>query len=360
MKTVSLKIKSVIYAVFFICFCYGPIKLAAQDLHFSQYCNSPLSLNPSLAGAFNGDIRLLTNYRDQWKSISTPYKTFAFSGDMGLFRKKTRSSFLGSGISFISDKAGTSQLSINQVSLSLAYHVQISGYNTFSAGIQGGFTQRSINFDNLKWDNQYNGNSFDPSLPTYEANYDNNLFYSDFAGGIQWTYTRGEMYATANNQLNINAGAAMFHINQPNISFYPFSKDLLPIKIVLHGNSQIGFKNSKVSLLPSIIYIQQGPLKNIITGGFVRIKLVNESKYTGYIKGAALSFGGLCRINDAIIPVVQFEFAQYAIGMSYDVNTSDLINVSSGKGGFEISLRFINPNPFTGKTISIKTPRFFN
>ena len=54
---------------------------------------------------------------------------------------------------------------------------------------------------------------------------------------------------------------------------------------------------------------------------------------------------------------MQLEFANYAMGMSYDVNTSGLIYATSGKGGFEISLRWINPNPFTGKPLT-KTPRF--
>lgn len=352
--------KFLIYTAFFIGFFCGHLKLPAQDLHFSQYYNSPLSLNPSLTGAFKGSIRLLTNYRNQWSSISAPCKTYAFSSDFALIKKLQKKGHLGLGISLYSDKAGTSQLNLTQINLSLAFHEKLSAHNILSAGIQGGIAQRSINFDNLKWDNQYNGNFFDPSLPTYEVNYNNNLFYADFAGGIQWTYTRGEMYATANNQLNINAGAALFHLNQPNISFYSFSKDVLPVKIVIHGNLQIGIKHSKMSFLPYIIYIQQGPLKNIMAGGLIRIKLVDESKYTGNIKGAALAFGGLCRFKDAIIPVAQFEFAQYAIGMTYDVNTSGLTHASYGKGGFEISLRFINPNPFTGKTISIKTPRFFN
>lgn len=361
MKTLSLKIKSVIFTAFFICCCYGPIKLTAQDLHFSQYYNSPLSLNPALAGAFNGDVRLMTNYRNQWQSISTPYKTYAFSADMGLFKKKTKNSFIGGGISFTSDKAGTSQLSTNQVNLSIAYHVQVSGYNTISAGIQGGFAQRSINFDNLKWDNQYNGNSYDASLPTYEANYNANLLYTDFAGGIQWTYTKGEKYATANNQLNINAGAALFHINQPNISFYSFSNDVLPMKFVIHGSSQIGLNNSKLSLVPSFLYVQQATLKNIIAGCLFRIKLVDKSRYTNFVKGAALSLGGLYRMGDAVIPVMQLEFAQYSLGITYDINTSGLTYASSGKGGIEISFRFTNPNPFTGeKNVSAKTPRFFN
>jgi len=362
MKTIINKQLFVIPVIILMgCFLHST-RLKAQDAQFSQFYNSPLSMNPSLTGAFNGGIRLLANYRDQWHSISksAPYKTFAFSYDMGLMKKAENTGFLGIGISFLSDKAGDSQFGLNQVNLSLAYHVQISGYHTLSGGVMGGFAQRSINFNNLQWSSQCIDGNYDPNLPSYETGYSSNKSYSDFGAGIQWTYSKGEIYSTANNQFNMNTGISFFHVSQPNVSFYSASKDNLPIKMVIHTNMLISFKNTKQSLIPSFEYIQQGPLKNIVAGILLRLKLMDESKYTGRVKGAAISLGGNCRIGDALIPQVMMEFANYAIGLSYDVNTSGLTGVTSGKGGFEISLRYINPNPFTGKSISTKTPRFFN
>jgi type IX secretion system PorP/SprF family membrane protein len=360
MRTFFVKLYFLLFTIFFIGFICIPEILTAQDLHFSQYYNSPLSLNPSLTGAFKGNVRLITNYRSQWGSISVPSKTYAFSSEFGLLNNSHKKGHLGLGMSFYNDQAGVSQLDLTQMNLSVAFHEQLNTNNVISAGIQAGIAQRSINFDKLKWDNQYNGSSYDPSLPTYETNYNNNLTYTDFAGGIQWAYNSGEIFSSKIEKLLINAGAAVFHINQPDISFYSVSKDILPIKVVVHANSQIGFKKSKMSFIPSIVYIQQGPMKNVILGGMVRIKLVDESRYTGFIKGAALSFGVLGRFNDAVIPVAELEFANYAIGMTYDVNTSGLSAVSYGKGGFEISLKFVNPNPFTGKSIFNNTHKFYN
>ena len=50
-----------------------------QDVHFSQFYNSPLTINPANVGAFNGDIRAHSNYRNQWSSIQSAYKTYSFS-----------------------------------------------------------------------------------------------------------------------------------------------------------------------------------------------------------------------------------------------------------------------------------------
>jgi len=360
------KFKRFIFKSFIICFSITvsfqllTVNSNAQDAHFSQFYNSPLSLNPSLAGAFDGDIRVLTSYRNQWQSVTNPFKTFALSGDMGFFKKTSTTGFLGIGLSIMSDKAGTSQLGYNQVNLSVAYHVYLFKHQTLSAGIQSGFAQESMNFNNVNWGNQYNGtDGFDPNLPSYEPAHSNTHSYFDFAGGLQWTYTKGEMYAIANNQLNVNLGVSIYHVNQPNISFYTDYKDRLPIKFVVHGNSMIGLLNSNLSIVPSFLYEQQDVSKDIVAGALLRIKLQDESKYTGFVKGVALSAGSYYRYGDAVIPTIQLEMGSYAMGLSYDINTSAFSIATSGRGGFEISLRYFNPNPFTGRT-AIKSPRFFN
>ena len=55
----------------------------SQDLHFSQFFNSPLTTNPANTGFIpDGDFRLGINYRNQWSSIMTvPYKTMSAFGD---------------------------------------------------------------------------------------------------------------------------------------------------------------------------------------------------------------------------------------------------------------------------------------
>ena len=60
-------------------------------------------------------------------------------------------------------------------------------------------------------------------------------------------------------------------------------------------------------------------------------------------------FRSYYRTGDAFIPTVMLEVASFSVGISYDVNVSGLTEASNGKGGMEISLRFINPNPFSAK-----------
>ena len=266
---------------------------------------------------------------------------------MGVWKNKGRSSFLGAGIYFLSDKAGDVGLGSNQINLSVAYHLEISAVNTISVGLQGGYAFRSINAGKLQWDSQFNGISFDPSLPSDEpSTFSTSSWYADFGTGVQWTYSNGEMNTPSNDHLMISAGIAAYHVNRPELSFYSSSPDNLPMKFVFHASSMIGLKDTKYSIAPDFVYMQQSQLKDIIIGIAVRKNLSAAARYTGSMKGAAVSLGAYYRLGDAIIPNVQIEFANYALGLSYNVNTSGLTKATSGRGGFEISLRFLNRNPF--------------
>ena len=318
----------------------------AQDIHFSQFNNSPLTLNPSLAGSFDGDLRVIANFKDQWASIS-PYMTFALSGDMGFFKSRRNSSYLGAGISFFSDRAGTTQLSLNQFNLSLAYHVSLNESNMLSAGLQGGLGLRSINLtNNIKWDNQYNGTNYDPGIPSDEPLRSSSISYPDFAAGMQWSYGRRERNAISNNNLRMDAGIAAYHLTTPNESFYDNTTDKLPMRFVVHGSIFAGIMNSKTSLSPSFEYMRQDRQKEFVIGLMLVNKMLQQSLYTRNEKSASMSFGAYYRFGDALIPTFEIEKAGYAFGISYDVNVSKLSTVTSCRGGFEFTLRLINSDIF--------------
>src|SRR5687768_4152688 len=81
--------------------------LSAQDVHFSQFPLAPLFINPGNAGAEN-KIRGILNYREQWKSVASPYKTVGASFDMRIH--ESNSGFFAGGITFFSDKAGDAKM----------------------------------------------------------------------------------------------------------------------------------------------------------------------------------------------------------------------------------------------------------
>ena len=342
MKTI-LKIFILCTVIFLL-----PFFSIAQDIHFSQFNMSPLTLNPALAGAKH-DMQATFNYKDQWQSVASPYKTMAFSYDMRLNKKKSGKGFLAAGVNFFSDRAGDAKMGTTQADFSLAYHVHLGTSSTLGAAMQAGFMQRSLSASALQWGNQYDGTMYNSSISTGEpGSISSSKSFADFGAGLLWNYNNqsGAKNVTDNHDVKFHFGISFYHLSQPNYSFYGTKDEMLYMKTVVHGGAILGVPNTNIAFAPSFMYYRQGPAQEILAGTYLRYMVRQDSKYTGFKEGAAISFGGFLRAKDAAILGVLFEYSHYALGVSYDVNISSLRTSSSGKGGLEISLRFVNPNPF--------------
>jgi len=95
-----------------------------------------------------------------------------------------------------------------------------------------------------------------------------------------------------------------------------------------------------LSLTPNLLYLRQGTAEEKAIGAYAQMKAGLE---TDFLLGANYRF------KDAVSPFVGFTHKRIVLGVSYDVNTSDLGKIVKGSNSFEISLSF------TGKK-SVKTP----
>ncbi len=319
----------------------------AQDIHFSQFNESPLTLNPATTGAFKGEQRAIMNYKNQWTSIPDAYKTVSASFDSKILKRKIKTGYLAMGLVFFNDKAGEAQLSTTQANLSIAYHATINSNNILTGAIQGGFSQKNIDINSLEWDEQWEqGMGYNSDKSSGETTDLKNFSYGDYSAGLLWSYFSEEAYMTSNNALKATFGMAMLHINEPKYSFYDIKEDKLNPKFAIHGNAFIGIRNTNLAIIPSALFLRQKKQQEISIGSMFRYMLKEESKYTKLVNGLAISFGGHYRLKDAFILESQFEIANWALGISYDINTSDFKTASNGRGGIELSLRYVNPNPF--------------
>jgi len=328
--------------------------LIAQDIHFSQFFNAPLFLNPALTGVYNGNHRGILNYKDQWRSVASPYKTFAGSYDTRFMY--TSNDQFGVGASFFSDAAGDLKMGTNQFNILASYQKQLTPQMGFSFGIKGGVGQTSLKGGAAlqQWGNQYDGTAYNPNLSSGEANTIDNFMYGDFSTGALWQYGYNENYITANDQFNVQLGIAYDHINRPRQSFYADKSQRLYSKITFHGSSEIGLNNTNLAIVPQFVYLHQGPASELDLGSMFKFKLQEASKHTMWIKSAFASVGGFYRAKDAFVLAASAEVQGYSLGISYDINTSNLRQASKGKGGLEFSLRFIPP---PASKFSSKAPR---
>jgi type IX secretion system PorP/SprF family membrane protein len=329
------------YLLFFFALIHAN-RLPAQDIHFSQYYEQPLLLNPGATGVYDGYHRALLNYKNQWTAMGAPYRTMAASFDLPVAAGKKKPGSVGLGLNLFSDKAGDGGYATTQGNFTASGIVKLDKFNKLSAGIQGGAAQQSINFNSLSWQTQYTSNGFDPNIPSGENISSSSFIYADFSAGVFYEFSNARENISRDDIFKIHGGAAAYHVNRPYLKFYSTSNERLPIRWVGFGYCRWDVPKSKISLVPSFIYFRQGPASEVNLGTLMRFRMKNATKITGFFTESAISFGANYRWKDAVIAQFLFEIDKFAVGVSYDVNVSSYRQVSNLRGGIEISLKFIN------------------
>lgn len=308
--------------------------LVSQDYRFSQFYNAPLMMNPALTGDHNSNYRFFLNYKDQWSSISNSFRTMAGSIDMPAFESVGSTSKMGFGLTFLSDKAGTTNYGFNNINLSTAYHLKTTRFSQISAGLNLGYGQSFADLNSVKWENQHNGNNYDPSLPSGESVFTEQITFLDAGAGIAWSAT--DMV----NDRTYKFGLSGSHLNFPNHSFIGQYQNRLKPKFQLHGEMDFGYEY--VSIKPKFIIMNQGPSTSFTAGMMARFRTGNQadSRYTDAYVGSAFELGVFYRYNESVYICAQYEFKRnLLIGLSYDFIISDLA-AASAAGGYEIALRY--------------------
>ena len=318
----------------------------AQDIHFSQFNQAPLALNPALTGNYACDWRAGLNYRNQWKSVTTPYKTYSAYFDMPIVKGIAGTDRLAAGLLLFNDVSGDANYSQLSALASLAYHKSLgSGNHTLSGGLQVGILQKSIDWEKLQWASQFDGNDFNSSLPSYENNSANNFTNLDLNFGIVY---KGKF----NDNFTLELGGAGNHLVPPHESFEGNTDNTLSTRITAHARA-IATLNTNWGLIPSVLYMTQAGAQEIVAGTDIGY-FINNANFP-----ATIFLSGYYRVQDAVIAGVGIDYKNFRFGVTYDINTSSLKDASGGKGGLELSLNYTGCIlPVIPKNYILPCPRY--
>lgn len=333
----------------FLLFMFSAGWAGAQDIHFSQFTNSPLNLNPALAGVFGGDARFVGNYRSQWRSIPVPYQTFSGSAEAKLyFQKGKYDRYITGSLLVDSDKQGSLHLQSTLIGIPVSLTLPVGKRNFLTFGATPAFGQRRFDTNKLSFDAQWTGRFYDPSASINESQLlqNTNLKYFDLSAGVNFRVQAG----TKRNRLDI--GGAVHHLNRPHQDFWSSSLTTpgnvrLYEKKTLYVNTLFQVRYN-MDLIVNGLYQRQGTYEEIVYGAGARFHL-NQSPY----KELALQVGVDRRqgFNDALIPHVEVLVRTWTLGFTYDVNVwfkqPDIRLATAGKGGPEVALiyRFYKVKP---------------
>jgi type IX secretion system PorP/SprF family membrane protein len=314
-------------ALFTVVFAFFSVVATAQDLHFSQFYNSPLSTNPANTGFIpDADYRIGGNYRNQWSNIMTqPYKTMSLFADAQVFRDRIENGWLGLGGLILSDVAGSGSLRSTKIYGSLAYHQMLGNSSLLSAGFNVGWANKRIDVSKLKFPDQFDGKFFDNTLPTSVVLNANNVSYMDMQVGINYAYFPSE-------NVYINGGYSVHHVNRPKETFFNdvSNNGRIPMRHIGFINAILKMSD-KVIINPNVYFTNQAKGSELIFG-------LNANYNLSEAGEKQLLFGAYYRLGDAVVPMIGIELNNVRFTFTYDVTLSSLNNFNNSRGASELSI----------------------
>ena len=297
----------------------------AQDTHFSQFYASPLNLNPALTGVNEGTYRATGIYRNQDRSFTTPYVTYSGSFDIKLLQNLIKNNdVFAAGAVFLGDRSGDGALTLNNFMISASYHKSIgkAANHFIGIGIQGGFTQKSVN-SNLSFPNQHQNDYFNLGLPSNE-NIQPKIKYFDLNAGLLY---QGWIKKDADG---IFGGISFAHLTSPKESFAG-SNVHIPMRYTVHAGAYVKL-SQHFYLTPNILFLYQDKALQVNLGTAVEYHMLMK-------KSTLVLFAGVwSRLNDVFIPSAGMEYYRVRVSFAYDITTSSLTYATENRSAFELAI----------------------
>lgn len=304
--------------------------LWAQGMHFSQYYNAPMLLNPANAALMpDNDFRVGANFRSQWATIPVPYTTASIYGDCQVLRNKNQTNWMGLGFAFFNDNAGDGKLNLFRSDLILAYHIQLGRHSMVSGGAAVSYGQRSVNFSLLTYPVQWDGTTFNPDISNKENKGLEKTSYATVAAGLNYAYFPSE-------NIYLKVSGAVANINRPTESFMSGSKNQLDYRP--SANIDLLLRSSETLIInPSAYYSTESGAYEMVYGTLL---MFGMRKPFDQIAPNQFIIGAFHRWGDAVIAAVGIERNGFRAMASYDYTISTLSPNTNGMGAFEISLKY--------------------
>jgi len=317
--------RTAVYIIFCLCgVCWFPGISRAQDPHFSQYFSSPLTFNPAFTGYFDGTQRLAFNIRNQWANINEPYTTGTVSYDTRILKNKIGSNDKwGLGVLALYDQSSGGIFKNSYISLSTGFNkgLDAEGNQCIGIGIQAAFAHNSVDFSRISFSNQFTSGGFDLGIPSGETVNNQSVSYADVNAGVLYNYK------DENDNL-FTAGASIYHILRPKLSFFSGNNNSLQRRYTVHVAANLNAGDKNYFFVSGHIMRQAGA-HEVALGAAYGLG-IGESDMHLYL-------GGWLRVKDAFYPYVGLRSTAYQLGLSYDITSSDLNKVKGFTGSSELS-----------------------
>ncbi len=324
--------------LFLLIFLFNSCFLVSQDLHFSQFYNSPLNINPGSTGVFNGAQRLHAGYRTQWNNV-VPWNTFTAAYDRKFIHKKCTDpkSYFSGGIVLNHDRVSDlSKLTLTNVNITGSYTLRIDSSNLITFGGLLGLAGRAFDENQLIWDKQWINNAFNLDADSGEGNISNRITFIETALGVNYRWQK-------HARTKLDLGIGVFHLAQPNVAFHSNNIGLFRrYSLSAVGQFQL---SQRLDIQLNGLAQWQGPYSEYVIGGLGKL-YVNQNPGRHVEVHLGLGY----RTSGSLFPILAVQYNRIYASVSYDIDMSDINELKGVRPNtLELHFRYIIANPIWGK-----------
>ncbi len=306
-------------------------KINSQDLHYSQFYNSPMNYNPANTGIFNGDKRVTLSVRDQAGSVPVPWFTFTGQYDFKIYPKRNDKYFWGLGFNYNYDRQGDSRLALNNINGAVSYSRILNTKNIITLGGLIGYSSRGFDPGTLTWDVQWTGSDINRQLPSMENFNADRVGFMETALGFNYRYQESE-------RTKLDVGLGIYHIIEPNVAYYDTDDAKLPMRFNINAVGSLKIIDP-LDIQLHVLSQRQLVYDELLFGGLLKFYL-NQKRG----KETQLHVGVNYRTSKYLIPTVALQYKRVYVGASYDIDMSTFNDDHNGLGGPEFHFRYIITN----------------
>jgi len=318
--------------------------LYGQDIHFTQFMNTPLQVSPGLTGVFSGDTRIGATFRSQWNDVPVPYRTFSAYADHKFVCGREKSGFWSVGLALNYDRAGDSRLTLFNLGGYGSYTQPLSKRALLTIGANLGVGQRGFDTEDLRSDSQYDDltGTFNSALRLDNQFNRTSLIFIDLGVGanLRFQSEQSKQAPYKHKKRNrLDLGFGLHHLNRPNMSFIDDQKVNLPMRFALYGDGLLEIADDWDLRLGLQAQFQNAYREYVgIVGAKYHLNS-DRGKEVALMAAVGLRFNDF---SDAWFPMLELHFRdQLRVSASYDVNVSDFQVATNRNGGFELGVRYL-------------------
>jgi len=302
----------------------------AQDFTFSQYQQTPMSINPAISADID-NIKIIVNYHQNklWETLDMQNYQLSVLYPLNITNNERTPQ--GLGLSLMHDNTGNQGLiSCTGGSLGFSQGVRISNATLLSAGFLASYYLFNNTFSgNYTTGSQWiNGYGFNQSVGIDEQiNFETLRLFSISAGvnlNIRDKSTsKGDM------------GLAIYHLNKPQYSFLKEGNNRLNTKYIIYANYRL-IRVHEITLSPRVLFIYQ-KINKLSLGTLINYAFKSDNPFL-LVRDCNLQLGLDYRNDHSGVISFNIEQSRYILGLSYATGLNSREVYNRYKSNFEVLL----------------------